>query len=551
MCRGDSTLTFICSSFFGSHELSGPIEVIFNISLENEGESLPCNFLRLSLTLILSHSHVYSLQLYITFMRALLTTLATLALSLGAGAQSAPADAPLTLENCRSMALSNNKNMKVAGEKIKTAEYQQKEAFAAYLPSIDFAGGYMYNQKNISIFSSDQLLPTKSFDPKTGKYEFNLVTNPATGEPVKGPDGQYIPETVALIPKDAMTYDIHNVFFGAVTLTQPIYMGGKIVAMNKITHYARELAEAMRNTEAENLVYAVDAAYWQVVSLKAKYRLATSYVDLLDSLDRNVGLMVQEGVATKADKLSVDVKLNSARVDLTKVENGLVLSRMALAQLCGLPLDSPMLLADEDIEDISDTTIPAKDYNMQEVYSARQDLRALQMGIDIAGQQKKVALSSMLPNLAVVGSYSFSNPNMFNGFSKRFNGAFSVGAMLTIPIWHWGGNYNKYKAAQSEEFIMRLKMEDAKEMIDLQVRQASFRAQESVKTYHMTRTNMESAQENLRTANLSFKEGVATTDNVMEAQTAWLKANSELIDALIDVHLCDTYLSKVLGTLSY
>ncbi len=394
------------------------------------------------------------------------------------------------------------------------------------------------------------MLPTKTFNPKTGSYEFNLVTNPATGEPIKGPDGQYVPETVALIPKDAMTYDIHNVFFGAVTLTQPVFMGGKIVAMNKLTHYAEDLAEALRDNEAENVIYAVDAAYWQVVSLKAKQRLATSYVSLLDSLDRNVGLMLKEGVATRADKLSVDVKLNAARVDLTKVDNGLVLSRMALAQLCGMPLDSPMLLADENIDDIDDTPLPARSYDMQQVYEQRPDLKALQMGINIAGQQKKVAMASMMPNLAVVGTYSFSNPNMFDGFSKKFKGAFSVGAMLTIPIWHWGGNYNKYKAAESEETVMKLKMQDAREMVDLQVRQASFRTQESVKTYNMTRVNQENADENLRTATLAFKEGVATADNVMEAQTAWLKAHSELIDALIDVHLCDTYLSKVLGTLN-
>lgn len=422
-------------------------------------------------------------------MRAILTTFATIAVTLAAAAQSVAPGAALTLEECRSMALVNNKDMKVAGQKIKTAEYQSREAFAAYLPAIDFAGGYMYNQKDISIFSSDQMLPTKTFNPKTGSYDFNLVTNPATGEPIKGPDGQYVPETVALIPKEAMTYDIHNVFFGAITLTQPIFMGGKIVAMNKLTHYAKDLAEALRDNEAENVIYAVDAAYWQVVSLKSKYQLAESYVNLLDSLDRNVGLMVAEGVATKADKLSVDVKLNSARVDLTKVENGLVLSRMALAQICGLPLDSPMVLADEDIEGITDTAMPATNYDMEQVYSARPDLRALQMGINIAGQQKRVAMASMLPNLALVGSYSFSNPNMFNGFSKKFNGAFSVGAMLTIPIWHWGGNYNKYKAAESEQTVMELKMQDAKEMVDLQVKQAAFRAQESVKTYSMTRVN--------------------------------------------------------------
>ena len=484
-------------------------------------------------------------------MRAKFLSLAIVLAGVMSPSASAQADTSrvLSLEDCRSLALGNNKDIRSAKQKIKTAGYQKKEAFAAYLPAIDFAGGYMYNQKDISIFSSDQLLPTKTFNPQTQTYEFDLVRNPETGMPVKGPDGQYIPSTVALIPKESMTYDIHNVFFGAVTLTQPIYMGGKIVAMNKITGFAQELAEALHDNEAENVIYAVDAAYWQVVSLKAKYRLAESYVNLLDSLDRNVGLMEEAGVATRSDKLSVDVKLNSARIDLVKVQNGLVLSRMALAQVCGLPLNSPMRLTDEDIRDVMLSEAPARSYDMQQVYDRRQDLRALELGVDIAHQQSKVAMSAMLPNLALIGTYSFSNPNMFNGFSKKFDGAFSVGAMLAIPIWHWGGNYNKYKAAQSDEVIMRLKLEDAKEMIDLQVTQASFRSQEAIKTYQMTETNIRSAEENLRTATLAFREGVATADNVMEAQTAWLKANSELIDAMIDVHLCDTYLSKVTGTL--
>lgn len=458
---------------------------------------------------------------------------------------------PVSLDSCRAMALANNKQLMMSRQRITTAQYQNKEAFAAYLPGIDFAGGYTYNQKELSIFDKDQLLPTKTFNLETQQYEFNLVKNPLTGEPIKDPQtGQYVPETVALIPKEAMTYDIHNVFFGALTLTQPIYMGGKIVAMNKITKFAEELARELHNSEAQNVIYAVDAAYWQVVSLKAKYKLAVSYVNLLDSLDHNVEMMLQQGVATQSQKLSVAVKLNSAKVDLAKVENGLVLSRMALAQVCGLPVNDTFMLADEDNVDILNTSIPSQSYNMEEVYDNRSDLKALELGVKIAGQNKKVAMASMLPNVALVGAYSFSNPNMFDGFKKKFAGAFSVGAMVTIPIWHWGGNYNKYKVAESEETTMRLELEDAKEMISLQVSQASFRAQESLKTYIMTQSNLESANENLRSATIGFREGVATTDNVMEAQTAWLKANSELIDARIDVYLCDAYLSKVLGTLN-
>lgn len=464
------------------------------------------------------------------------------------------ADSPYTLDACRQMALTSNKQLMMSRQKIEKARYENKEAFAAYLPAIDFAGGYTYNQKDISIFSSDQLLPTKSFNLATQKYDFNLVKNPATGEPIKDPaTGQYIPETVALIPKEAMTYDIHNVFFGAITLTQPIYMGGKIMALNKITKYAEDVAKEMNESEAENVIYAVDAAYWQVVSLKSKHALAQKYVALLDTLQHNVTLMMQQGVATRSDLLSVDVKLNSARVDLTKVENGLVLSRMALAQVCGLPLDSDMHLTDEDSSDLQELAnllqMPASEYNMEDVYRERPDLKALGYGIDVMAQKKKLAMSTMLPNVALMGAYSFSNPNMFNGFSKKFSGAFSVGAVVTIPIWHWGGNYYKYKAAQTDETIIKLQYEEAKELIDLQVNQAAFRAGESVKTYIMTQSNLEKANENLRCANVGFREGVTTSETVMEAQTAWLKANSENIDAMIDMRLCDTYLKKALGTL--
>ena len=122
--------------------------------------------------------------------------------------------------------------------------------------------------------------------------------------------------------------------------------------------------------------------------------------------------------------------------------------------------------------------------------------------------------------------------------------------MLTIPIWHWGGNYNKLRAAKAQTNSMRMELENAREMIDLQVSQATFKAHEAVKTRTMTASNLAEADENLRCADLGFRDGVMTVDNVMEAQTAWLKAHSEDIDARIDLYLCDVYLAKVLGTLS-
>jgi outer membrane protein TolC len=110
------------------------------------------------------------------------------------------------------------------------------------------------------------------------------------------------------------------VFAGAFTLTQPVYMGGQIRALNNITKYAEQLAQSMRNSAIQEVIYSVDEAYWQVVSLKEKKRLAESFVSLVDTLRYNVSAMKQEGVATESDMLTVEVKYNEAQIALTNVD---------------------------------------------------------------------------------------------------------------------------------------------------------------------------------------------------------------------------------------
>ena len=469
----------------------------------------------------------------------------TVALATCAWAQGA-----VTLDSCRSMALQNNKELRQTEVKILGASYQRKEAAAAYLPSVDLEASYMYNSRKLSMVAEDQLLPTKSFNLQTQQYDFNLAVNPMTGEPITTPSGQYVPSTVALLPKSALTFNIHNIFAGAITVTQPLYMGGKIKAMNELTRYAEDLARQMRDSRVEDVIYDVDAAYWQVVSLKAKENLAESYLNLVESLDKDVKSMLEQGVATRATLLSVDVKVNEAQVDLTRVRNGVVLSRMLLAQLCGLPVNTVMTLADEGREDFEPTLRPAE-VDMEHVYKTRHDLQSLELATRIYEEKANVARSEMMPQVVAIGAFHMTNPNTYNGFENRFAGAFSIGAMVKVPLWHWGGPQNKYKAALTEAMVKRLEIDDAKDKIALQVSQANYRMQEAWKTYEMTRANLEKAEENLRIAQVAFTEGMATTDEVLTAQTAWVKANSENIDAQIDLRMCDVYLSKVTGDLNW
>ena len=443
----------------------------------------------------------------------------------------------------------------ISNEKINAAHYQHKAAFTNYLPSFSATGTYMRNQKEFSLLNNDQKAALSG-----------LGTNLAGPlQQAAGIIAQLHPEIASQIPAlgasltsafneagsslvDALRTDTRNVYAGAITLTQPLYMGGKIRAYNKITKYAEELAQQQHQGGMQEVIMSTDQAYWQVISLVNKKKLAEGYLKLLQQLDSDVEKMIAEGVATKADGLSVRVKVNEAEMTLTKVEDGLSLARMLLCQLCGIDLSSPITLADEDMEDIPLLTTDTH-FDMSTAYANRPEIRSLELATQIYKQKVNVTRAEHLPSIALMGNYMVTNPSVFNSFENKFKGMWNVGVMVQIPIWHWGEGIYKTRAAKSEVRIAQYQLQDAREKIELQVNQAAFKVNEAGKKLVMSTKNMEKAEENLRYATLGFKEGVIATSNVLEAQTAWLSAQSEKIDAQIDVKLTEIYLKKSLGTL--
>lgn len=461
----------------------------------------------------------------------------------------------LSLDSCRALAIANNKELLISGEKINAAHYQNKAAFTNYLPNFSATGAYMRNQKEFSLLNSDQKAALSGLG--------NSISGPL--QQAAQVIGQLHPELApalsqlggAIVPAlneagssivDAFRTDTRNVYAGVITLTQPLYMGSKIRAYNKITKYAEELARQQHNSGMQEVILSTDQAYWQVISLVNKKKLAESYLKLLQKLDSDVEKMIAEGVATKADGLSVRVKVNEAEMTLTKVEDGLSLSRMLLCQLCGIDLSTPVVLADEDIDDIPLMPVTT-DFEVETAYANRPEIRSLELATKIYQQKINVTRSEHLPSLALMGNYMVTNPSVFNSFENKFKGMWNVGIMLQLPIWHWGEGLYKVKAAKAEARIAQYQLEDAKEKIELQVNQSAFKVNEAAKKLTMAKKNLEKADENLRYATLGFEEGVIAPSNVLEAHTAWLSAQSEKIDAQIDVKLTEIYLQKSLGTL--
>lgn len=470
----------------------------------------------------------------------------------------------LSLDSCRAFAMANNKQLSISREKINAAHYQKKAAFANYLPKFDATGAYIRNQKEISLLSDAQKDALSNIGANLSGVLQNGVQNMITQNPglLQNPQFMQLIQAFGSVDLasplnqvgnslvDAFRTDTRNMYVGAITLTQPLYMGGKIRAYNKITKYAEELARQQHSTGMQEVILNTDQAYWQVVSLVHKKRLAEGYLELLRKLESDVDKMIDEGVATKADGLSVKVKVNEAEMVLTKVDDGLSLSRMLLCQLCGLDLTTNIVLEDEQEENLGEAGMAGNPINMESVYAIRPEVRSLELASKIYDQKVNVTRSEMLPSIALMGSYMATDPSVLNSFEKKFKGMWNVGVMVSVPLWHWGEGINKVKAAKAEANIARYQLEEAKEKIQLQVNQSAFKVNEAAKKLAMAEKNLEKADENLRYATLGFEERVIPASNVLEAHTAWLSARSEKIDAQIDVKLTDLYLKKATGELS-
>ena len=437
----------------------------------------------------------------------------------------------LTLEECRQLAIQNNKELRISAEKIRMADNEKKAAFTQYFPKLSASGAYLWNQKDLNLLDMGAL--TSSLASSLG----GLAELPAIQQLMGGVN-------------DLQHIDVQNIWVGNVSLVQPVFMGGKIITYNQIQKYAKQLATSLNDTQLQEVIYQTDKSYWQVISLVNKKKLADAYVDLLRKMDADMTALIQEGLATEAEGLSVKVKLNEAEMAQTKVENGLALSRMLLARICGLPLEDDIALADEPLDDFPEASGQTL-ADLNEAFMNRSELRSLDLAKKIYQGKERVVLADLLPNVALSANYFVTNPNVFNGFKNDFAGMFNVGVMVRVPLSAWWEGTYKRNAARAETRIKELEWMDAREKIELQVNQSVYQVNEAGKRLIASSRNMENAEENLRRANLGFEEGVIPALNLMEAQTAWLSARSELIDAQIEVKLTRVYLDKALGRLSH
>ena len=426
----------------------------------------------------------------------------------------------LTLDSCRSLAKEHSRTLQQKDEEIKAAHAKKQQVMTNFFPQVAARGVYLHMQKELHLIDWDKPLGHLNF---------------------------LIPERL----RHLGTVDLRNLWVGNVTAIQPLFLGGKIISGYKMASLAERLQGELRQTAETEVETKLDETYWQVVSLRSKERLLDQLVHLLKQTVKDVDASIDAGVATKADGLSVRTKLSEAEVKRSQVVNGLELSRMLLADLCGLSEDEPFTLAEEGhLQELllSTQTAPiARDEDTEAAIERRSEIRSLRLVESIYSKRVNMESASLFPKLYGVASYSTTNPNSFQGQKKEFGGQYYLGLMLEVPISDLFSGTFKRRQAKAEHRVKQLELAEARSKINLQIKQALRTADDARRAYTTALSAVKMAEENMRYAKAGYDEGVIPLLNYTMAQTAWMSAQDSLIDAQIRVLLTESKLKKILA----
>ncbi|MDY6121756.1 MAG: TolC family protein [Porphyromonas sp.] len=432
---------------------------------------------------------------------------------------SAKAQTFLSLDSCYRLAYERNKEIAVARHEILAAGHKIQEVGVNFFPQLNLYGGVVRFGKDLQLVNYDKLL---------------------------GPLSPLLPSMI----KDKTKVDMSNLQFAAVSAVQPLFVGGKIIAGMQMAQEAKCLREAMLESTEADVYSAVDEAYWQVVALSSKSRLSKAYLSLLSDAAKDVDLLVEQGIATKVDALAVKVKQSEAEVMLTRIEHGLMLSRMLLAQRCGLDAGEAVYVEDERTDRLPNQSkdCQVSTASLSELAERRAEIRTLKSAEKIYALERKMQSADMLPHIALIGGYTVSSPNKWASLDK-LGGTYHVGLVMQLPLTGLISGVFKHREATEKLLIRKLETDDARRKIHLQINQCQLKLDQAQKQLLSSQLNKDNADENLRYAQIAYKEGVVPLINLTQAQTAWQQAADALIEAQIASQMAKAAYRRAIGIL--
>lgn len=421
------------------------------------------------------------------------------------------AEQPLTLNASIDIALKNSSAITIAKEETKGATALKREAITGFLPRFNTA--YSYTRLNEGPFSRFQGLP------------------PA----LSYMNGMEVP---------VGTKDNYN---WTVEARQPLFAGGGIWANYQVNSIGEDIARLEEAAKYQDVVQEVKVAYFNILRAKRIQDAAQQSVELLSAHRDVAENYFKVGMIPKNDLLYAEVELANGKQALIRAKNAVELAKSNFNTVLKREIFTPV-----DIADIL-TYNPSKqsfDECLNIAKQTRPELKISSLRSEQAGKLVRLAQSDYFPNLSIVGNYTrFGDNPSVSGSDYKDMESWYLMAVASWNFWEWGKTKFRVDLSKARE---NQAMEVAKELNDkitLEIKNAYLMLQETESQIVVWQKVIEQAEENFRIAEERYKERVATSTEVLDAQTLLTKAKSEYASALGDYNINYAKLQRAMGTI--
>ena len=447
-----------------------------------------------------------------SFLSLSILTIAFLTPGLKANAQQSPV--PLSLQDCTDYALKHNYNVKNAILDVQIQHAQINELLAAAYPHISGKAEL-----------DDFLNPQKTF----------IDANQFAGKP--GHDIQ------------PLAFTLPYAGSASISASQLLFDGSVWVAVearSAVMELARQTAEVTK----ENIRYNVFRAYHGLVIAYHQYDIVKNSLSYARLLERDLEITQQNGLAEKIEVERTNVQVNNLASDSIRIGNMLTVSEQVLKYQMGMDINTPIVLTDTNVDarKLEINTL----LNQESDYTRVPEFRLAQSALQTQQYNVKRYKLAAIPSLSLFGNLGYNYADydlspMFKFNNYLFNSL--VGIQLNIPIFNGLQRVNQLREAKLNVDKSLNNIENAKLTIDFQTAQSRTTLRNSILQVQSQHRNLDLANDVLDLAQKKYKAGVGSNQEVTQAQTDQLRAETNYFSALIDMINAEADLKKALGLL--
>ena len=436
-------------------------------------------------------------------------TITTLVLSVVIASPFQAQSLKLSLQDCRKMALENNEKITIANNAVEKAKLDRQIAFAQYLPKVDGSLTMIHLQDQDLLEIGDVL---------------------------------------------GLQLQTRGTYLAGINVTLPLYAGGQLTAANRLARIGQAVSKEQLRKARMQVIADVDNAYYTLVSVGSKVQMLEAYARQIQGLYDQVKLATDVQLATENDLLRITTKQNEISYQLQKARNGQQLCGLALANIIGADFEQTIIPTDTIL---SVTTSSQLD----EDFSIRPDLLLLQQQVKANEVLVKKERSNYLPTLALIGTYSYHDNlklkgelNLPSGKSLEYDHTVRGGSpyamlALKVPIFHWGAELKKVKKAKLSLSDSQLQLQQLERSMRVEVRKAVQNITDAQRMVETATVGRRQADENLRVMRQKYDNQLCTMTDLLDAQSQWQQAHSNLIEAHTQLRIYETEYLRVTGRL--